>query len=193
MLILCYNIYSFIDTGGNEMFEDTEELAENKLLLLYIFSKIKYNISNIQITQIILENNFINYFTLQQYLSELISSDFLCYIEHDGKQRISITKKGLKVLDLFKNRLSENKIAAVDNYLEQHEDEMKKEITVVADYTIEKKDNFIVDLKVIENNIPLINIKLNVASNKQARDICSKWKNNSSELYNKIVNILIKE
>lgn len=175
------------------MFEDTEELAENKLLLLYIFNKIKYNISNIQITQIILENNFINYFTLQQYLSELISSDFLCYIERDGKQRISITKKGLKVLELFKNRISINKIAAADNYLEQHEADMKKEITVTADYTIEKKDNFIVDLKVIENNIPLIDIKLDVASNKQARDICTKWKNNSSELYNKIVNLLIEE
>ena len=43
------------------MFEDTLELAENKLLLLYIFDKIKIPITNNKITQIILENNFINY------------------------------------------------------------------------------------------------------------------------------------
>ena len=53
------------------MYDSTLELAENKLLLLYIIKSIKYPISNTQLTDIVLENSFINYFMLQQYVSEL--------------------------------------------------------------------------------------------------------------------------
>lgn len=175
------------------MFEDTLELAENKLLLLYIFSKIKFPISNNQITQIILENNFINYFTLQQYIAELLSSNFLMYTETENKSRLAITEKGHRVLALFQNRLSQSKLQAIDNYLSNQIENIKKEVTVSADYTIESKDNFIVNLKAYENDSILIDIKINVVSNKQARDLCTKWKNSSSELYSNIINMLIKD
>lgn len=173
------------------MFEDTLELAESKLLLLYIFDKIKIPITNNQITQIILENNFINYFTLQQYLSELISSNFLKYTEGENKHRLEITERGKKVLSLFGNRLSNNKIDIINDYLTNNINIIKREVTITSDYTIEHKDKFIVNLKALENDIVLIDLKITVDSNKQARDLCTKWKNNSSEIYSKILDILI--
>jgi predicted transcriptional regulator len=175
------------------MFEDTIELAENKLLMLYIFTKIKFPISNNQMTQIILENNFINYFTLQQYLSELISSNFIQYIDESDKHRFIITEKGIKVLSLFENRISKNKTETIDSYLKNQLENIKKEVMVTADYTIENNNNFIVNLKAMENASVLIDIKVSVASNKQAKDLCQKWKNSSSELYGKIINTLIQD
>ena len=59
------------------MYENSAELAENKLLVLYVIKSLKQPISNTQLTEIILENNFINYFTLQQYISELEYSNFI--------------------------------------------------------------------------------------------------------------------
>ena len=59
------------------MYENSSELAENKLLVLYVIKSLKQPISNTQLTEIILENNFINYFTLQQYISELEYSIFV--------------------------------------------------------------------------------------------------------------------
>ena len=53
------------------MYENSAELAENKLLVLYVIKSLRQPISKTQLTEIILENNFINYFTLQQYISEL--------------------------------------------------------------------------------------------------------------------------
>lgn len=173
------------------MFEDTVELAENKLLLLYIFNKIKLPISNNHITQIILENNFINYFTLQQYLEELISSKFIKQTDDSDTHRFMITEKGTKVLSLFENRISNKKIDAIDNYLKNQMEIIKKEVTVTANYTIENNDNFIVNLKALENDSILMDIKITVGSNKQAKDLCQRWKNNSSELYSRIINLLI--
>ena len=70
------------------MYENSAELAENKLLVLYVIKSLKQPISNTQLTEIILENNFINYFTLQQYISELEYSDFVKYIEKNEKKLI---------------------------------------------------------------------------------------------------------
>ena len=44
------------------MFDDTSNLAENKLILLYIFDKVKLPISNVQLSEIVLENDIIDYF-----------------------------------------------------------------------------------------------------------------------------------
>jgi len=175
------------------MFGDTFNLAENKLLVLYIFSKLNFPISNIQVTQIVLENNFINYFTLQQYILELVSSDFLNYTKETEKQRLFISNQGNRVLSLFQNRLSSNKKDILDDYLKKQTENIKKEIEVTAEYTLGKSDSFVVDLMVSENEIIIINLKLSVASNKQAKFLCAKWKENSSELYNKIINLLIED
>lgn len=171
------------------MYDNTLELAENKLLLLYIFSKIKFPVTKDHITQIILENDFINYFTLQQYINELVVSNCLHYTEKVGKDRLMITLNGVKVLSLFGDRISSSKIEIIDNYLIKEKENIIKEVTITADYTIENDKDFIVDLKALENESLILGVKLNVASNKQARDICTRWKQNSSQLYSEIIKL----
>ena len=43
------------------MYETSAELAENKLLVLYVIKSLKQPISNTQLTEIILENNNLNF------------------------------------------------------------------------------------------------------------------------------------
>ena len=95
------------------MYENSAELAENKLLVLYVIKSLKQPISNTQLTEIILENNFINYFTLQQYISELEYSNFVKYIEKNEKKLISITDKGEKVLSFFNDRIAPDRKCVV--------------------------------------------------------------------------------
>lgn len=174
------------------MFENTADLAENKLLLIYILDKIHSPISNTQLTEIVLENNFMNYFTFQQYISELNDSDFLHYSDINGKSLLSLTNKGEKVLSFFKDRIPEAKILIVNNYLKERLDLIKKELTIHSDYLPLKDDNFIVELTATEGNDLLLNLKLSVPSKKQAVNLCHKWQENSSSLYNDIVTLLLK-
>ena len=173
------------------MFENSEELAENKLLILYILNKIKFPIANNQLTEIILEENFLNYFTLQNYIQDLLSSGFICNVEDDNKKRLIISSKGIKVLDLFKDRINFRRLDAVDKFLENKVENIRKEIAVSAEYTIEAENSFVVNLKIYEAKTVLMDIKLNVPSNKEAREICNRWKTNSSTLYKNIVQALV--
>ncbi|MEG1254766.1 DUF4364 family protein [Clostridium sp.] len=172
------------------MFDNSLNLAENKLLLLHIIDKIDLPISNIQLTEIVLENNFINYFTLQEYIDELISSNLLMKVNHKDKDRLVISDKGKEVLSLFQNRLSSEYINKLDSYINVKMNVIKKEATISADYTIENSNSYVVSLGASENNIPLMEVKITVATNKQARELCTKWKNNPSDLYTKIIKVL---
>lgn len=173
------------------MYEDTLELAENKLLLLYIIDKIKIPVSNIQLTDIVLENSLLNYFTLQQYIFELTSSNFIKSMEKEGRLRIGLTEKGVKVLSMFFNRLSPSKTKVIDDYLDKHIQNIKRQLTITADYTMDDNNSFIVNLGATENDSILIDMKLSVGSNKEARKLCSKWKENCSEIYTNLIGILI--
>ena len=175
------------------MYENSAELAENKLLVLYVIKSLKQSISNTQLTEIILENNFINYFTLQQYISELENSDFIRYIDKNGKRLIVITKKGENVLSIFNDRISPIKRDIIDNYISSVIDNIKKELTIYSDYTIENSDSFIVNLKALEDEMLLIDLKVSVPTKSQAKALCSKWKDNPSDIYTRIMQSLFSD
>lgn len=175
------------------MYENSAELAENKLLVLYVIKSLKHPISNTQLTEIILENNFINYFTLQQYITELLSSEFLKYIEKNDKKLLTITTKGEKVLSFFTQRISPIKRDIIDNYISSVIDNIKNELTIYSDYTIENSDSFIVNLKALEDEMLLIDLKVSVPTKNQAKSLCAKWKDNPSEIYTKIMQSLFSD
>ena len=175
------------------MYENSAELAENKLLVLYVIKSLRQAISKTQLTEIILENNFINYFTLQQYISELETAKFVEYIEKNDKKLITITTKGENVLSIFNDRISPIKRDIIDNYISKTIDSIKKELTIHSDYTIEKNNSFIVDLKALEDETLLIDLKISVPTKKQATSLCNRWKENPSDIYTKIVQALFNE
>lgn len=175
------------------MYETSAELAENKLLVLYVIKSLRQPISKIQLTEIILENNFINYFTLQQYISELEIAEFVEYIEKNNKKLITITTKGENVLSIFNDRISPIKRDIIDNYISKAIDNIKKELTIHSDYTIEKNNSFIVNLKALEDETLLIDLKISVPTKKQATSLCNRWKENPSDIYTKIVQVLFSD
>lgn len=90
------------------MLDDTNQLAENKLILLYLLDRIGMNITRNQLTEIVLENNLVNYFLLQQYITELQNANFLVTIKKNKSKVLSLTEQGKKVLSLFISRIPED-------------------------------------------------------------------------------------
>ncbi|SHH01962.1 DUF4364 family protein [Tepidibacter thalassicus] len=176
------------------MFQNTsEELAVNKLLLLYILNKIEIDLTNSQITQVVMENDLMNYFSLQQFLSELMQSNFLTTYKEDGKEYYSLTKKSIQALEYFMSRIPSDIKEKIDVYIFKNKEKVLKETQIKANFSKISENEFIVNLKVIENQTPLIHIDLNVASNKQAKLICENWKKNAPNIYGEIIQLLIKK
>lgn len=172
-------------------YKNTQQLAEHKLLLLYILDRFEIPLTNTQLTQFVMERDYMNYFLLQQFLGELVSSNMLEYSESEGNFFYLITEKGKNTLQFFRDRLSEELTDALNHAIEMKKQILLKEMQILANYTKKKENEYVVDLKVIENDIVLIDLKLNVVSNKYAKEICDKWKQDAPKLYGEIIHLLI--
>lgn len=170
----------------------SQQLAEKKLLLLYIFEKLEIPITHSQITDFVLENDLMNYFMFQQFFSELQESGFIIE-EHKEQQQFIITDKGRNTLKYFINRLSREQLEKIDHLLSVKKKQLLKRAEVEADYVKLDENDVLVTLKVIERDTPLINISLNVANTKQAKIICQNWKENTQKIYSNLISMLIEE
>lgn len=169
------------------------ELAENKLILLYILEKINMPISNLQITKVILENKFMNYFLLQQFLNELSESSFLAAEDINDKTIYTITPSGRQTLEYFVNLIPFGIKGRIDDTIASIRKSIKNETLITADFTPESEKEFVVSCKVNEDNFSLIDLKITVGTKNDARTICENWKKHSQSIYAEIIESLTKK
>lgn len=170
---------------------NTKELANHKLVLLYVLDSFSVPLTNTQLTEFVMENDYMNYFMFQQFLSDLVNTGMMEYTESEDNFFYLITEKGKKTLAYFKERLGQSLLDKLNNDITKKRHLWLKETQISADYVKESDNEYMVDLKVVENDITLIDLKLSVPSNKQAKQICEKWKNDAANLYASIINLMI--
>jgi len=170
----------------------SEQLAENKLALLYMLHKINLPLTNGQITELILGHDLMNYFMLQQFISELKEVGFIQESESDGHEIFIITDKGKSTLEFFINRIPTETKVRIDNIINDKKNEIIKSTQVKAHYTKVSQHDFEVKLSVEEKDIQIIGLNLNVPNANQAKDICNNWKDNSVKIYGDIIKLLTK-
>ncbi|KXG73645.1 DUF4364 family protein [Thermotalea metallivorans] len=175
------------------LYNNTQQQAEHKLILLYIMDEFGIPLTNTQITQFVMEKDYMNYFSLQQFLGELVSAGMLEYSAGEQNYFYLLTEKGKNTLQYFKDRLSAEALSSIQKAVALKKQMFLKEMQITADYMKKRENEYIVDLKVVENDITLIDLKLNVASNKHAKQICEKWKNEAPTLYGEIIHLLIQQ
>lgn len=170
---------------------DTGVLADKKLMILYLLSKMDIPLTKSQITTAILENNLIDFFTFQQCISELEESQMIIQIAHQKKQCYTITEGGKKAIEVFEQRVSKYTSGIINNYISKNKESLKKDSQIIAEYNKINNKEYIVNLKVIENELVLMDLKLSVVSAKQAKQVCDKWKNSSEKIFSQLIGSLI--
>lgn len=122
------------------MFDRTaKKLAEEKLYILFVLKNANVSLSKNILTHIFLENELLDFFSLQQYLYELNEDGFIQEMQSSSPARFVITEKGEEVLCFFENQLSFSKREQVLIYLDDKKDSLIKEKEIKATY--EKTDD----------------------------------------------------
>lgn len=173
------------------MIVDSGVLADKKLLILYLLSRMGIPLSKPQITNAVLENNLIDFFTFQQCIFDLEESGMIKHTVYQKRQCFTATDRGEKTVEVFEQRIPKDTSRIINNYISKNKDSLRKESQLIAEYKKIKEKEYIVSLKVIENDLLLMDLKLNVVSAKQAKQICEKWKNHSENIYSQLMSSLI--
>lgn len=172
---------------------NTLDLAESKLIVLYAIDKFNIPITNNQLTNIMLENNIMNFFSLQQYLTELQNTNFIDIILEDEKEFYSITVSGKEILNYFIDRVPFTAKEKIEKLIQSNMDKVKHEIQILADYMPESETEYIAQCQVKENKTILIDLKINVPTKAQAKEICENWRNNTSAIFTEILDSITKK
>lgn len=172
---------------------NNRELAENKLILLYLIQKIDMPVTNLQVTKLVLENKLMNYFLLQQYLNELCEGRFLSCGAAEDKTVYNITGHGRQTLDYFIGLIPQGIKSRIDETISSIRRNLKNETLITADFTPESENKFTVNCGIREDNFSLIDLNIAVGTRNDARLICENWKKHPQAIYSEIIEILTKK
>ena len=171
--------------------DNSNEKMVDKLKILQIVEQLAVPITNPQLTEFVLQHDLMNYFSLQQCLTELVDSSFLEYSESEGESYYLLTETGKNTIEFFRDRIP----TSLRRFINDKVVEKKKSIVIntkiSADYNkIDDTEEYLVELKIIENGLVLADLKLSMASNKHAKKMCENWKKNAQFLYGDLINLL---
>lgn len=167
------------------------EKAENKVLILYFFDKVGMPVSNMQLTRMMLEGRYMNYFLLQQSLHEMVKDNMLLVESRENIDYYTPSSDGLRMLEMFPDLLAIGIKKRMDELIASIRYQIRHEASVIADYTLENEDEYDVRCRIIENNKPLVDIRLSVGSREDARYICNNWKACAKEIYPQVIGVLL--
>ena len=88
--------------------ESIRQLAEHKLIILHLLQKMGIALSNSEICQFLLEKNYMDYFSIQQYLTELVDAGWLEKSWEQNNTRYTLTDEGDEIVNYFLNHISEH-------------------------------------------------------------------------------------
>ena len=174
------------------MQNNTQDLTINKLIILFLLKNINTPITQTQITDFVLYKEYTDYFSLQQYLSELAEAKLIdSYKDHNDTTYI-INKRGIHILDMFINRIP---FSVKNDILEfTKEDSLKVNLfcRIFADI-IDDENNYVVDCSIKEKENPILELKIKTASKDEAKLIRMNWLKNARSIYKTIISDLTEE
>lgn len=169
---------------------DSETLAENKVLILYILDQTHKPITNDNLYKLVLTAIDMNYFYFQQFLLDMIETNFVVSYEKENQLMYELTEHGKNTLDLTLDILPGIVKLKIDTNLKSTLETVEEEHSIIAEYTPKNENNYIINCKIVENNETVFEIKTFAYSREQAKEVVDNWKNNAEKIYPKVLDLL---
>lgn len=169
---------------------DSETLAENKVLILYILDQTHKPITNDNLYKLVLTAIDMNYFYFQQFLLDMINTNFIVSYTKETQEVYELTELGKNTLDLTLDILPGIVKLKVDTNLKNTLEAVEEEHSIIAEYTPKNENNYMINCKIVENNETVFEIKTFAYSREQAKEIVDNWKNNAEKIYPKVLELL---
>lgn len=164
-----------------------------KLIILFILDKVDFALTNAQLSNLILEKEYTNYFNIQTAINELEASGLIQGETVRNSSYFLITPEGRETLSFFNKEISDAIKSEILAYLKANSYELREEVSTVADYYEAKKGEYIAHCFVREMDSKIVEISLSVPTEEEAIAICNNWKNKSQSIYAYLMKTLVAE
>lgn len=163
-----------------------------KLTILNMLDKVDFPLTNTQISNFFLEQDYTDYFRVQQVISDLVDAGLIHAEATHSNTQYAITAAGRETLGFFKDKITD----AIDHdtfvYLEKNKLELRNINSILANYHKTPEQDYAVRCQFRQRNTNLIDLTLTVKKKEQAEAICNNWKHQTEDVYAYLMDILMK-
>ena len=162
-----------------------------KLTILNMLDKVDFPLSNTQLTNFFLEQEYTDYFRVQQVISELSDAGLIRTESTHNNAHYYITSAGKETLNLLKDKIPSAFERDIDNYFALKKLELRNDNSMIADYYRTPNRDFAVRCQYRQRDTNLIDLTLTVQTKEQAEAICNNWKKQNEDVYCYLMDILM--
>ena len=159
-----------------------EPLTLYKLMVLYLLKQVKFPMTNSQISDFFLSNEYTTYYSLQQAFNDMVDAHLVTVEEIHHNSRYEITREGDDTLDYFGKYIPQEIVNDMDDYLKEHRVHLKEEAGVTADYSRVGRD-YNVRCEVREGKEVIFGVDVVVPTEEQAELVCRNWREKNQSIY----------
>ena len=166
---------------------------KDRLMILYLLDQIDLPLSRSHITDYFLQAELLDYYTLQQSLSDMVSGGYLDATTDNNTTRYTLTDEGLQTLEYFEKHIPPSVRNKITRYIKENLKDIKRSFENTATF-FPNSDNseFLVKCGVYEEGRVLMELSISVDTREQARLIQNNWKSGAKTLYGDIIRTLAK-
>ena len=107
-----------------------------KLMILYMLDRVDFPLTESQISQFILDNNYTTYFNLQITIKELVEIDFIRPTQARNHSLYEITEQGKEAIEIFEFKISDPIKLDILKYLKEQKIEQFLPTTILLTMNI---------------------------------------------------------
>lgn len=174
------------------MFSNGENQAENKLLLLYLLSEVKGEAYQRQVIDLILDHEIMNYFTVQQLISELKKANLIEEkFTREGSKKLLLTPEGKNTLWYFKNRVPHNKLQNFQQLVQERKQALQENFKIISKMEKLQNGSYLVKLGIVKNGVEDLFLKLQVSTLQESEQMVESWKNKHQHVAKELYSLLL--
>lgn len=164
-----------------------DPLTLYKLIVLYMLNRVTFPITAAQVSDFVLEQDYTNFLTLQQVISQLTDAGLISSMAVRNRTHLSITDEGRETLRFFENRINDTIKNEIDAYFRENEFSLRNEISVQGDYYKSTAGEYNAHLVAMDGDSSLVEITIPVPTEEMASAICDNWQKKNQEIYQYLI------
>ena len=148
-----------------------------------MLDKAGFPLSNTQISNFFLEQEYTDYFRVQEVIGNLVDADLILAESTHSNTNYTLTTAGKETLNFFSDKITEAIRQDVLDFFAENKMELRQETSVVADYYKTTSQNYAVRCQVRSEQHAVIDLTLSVKTKEQAEAICNNWRKQHEDVY----------
>lgn len=162
-----------------------------KLTILYMLDRAGFPLTNTQLSNFFLEQEYTDYFRVQEVIGNLADANLINAKTIRSATQYTLTAAGKETLGFFREKITEGIEEDVRNYFDENKWEFRQENSILADYRRLRNQKYEVRCQVKNDGDNIIDLSLQVKTKDQAESICAHWRENSDDVYAYLMDTLL--